>query len=136
MLFSLWMLATILAWFYLLQRVNAQIRRYRDDPTPRTRFDQLREDVDLQDDRVKRNRRSCLDLEAAVDDAYDRIKRLNNKYAANRRQDEKVDLMEAAKVSLQQLASQQENGSGDESGLEDSEFPAGLDPSGQPFDFR
>lgn len=127
--------AMIGAWLWLLARVNAQIRRYRDDPTPRKRFDQLREDVDAQDDRIKRNRRDTQDNSLKIEDAFERIRSLQNKYAAQKRNDDKVDLLEAVKLSLPALASQQDEGS-DQTEAGGDSLPPGLDSRGEPFDFR
>lgn len=133
-LFIAFMLVTLGAWLYLLGRVNAQIRRYRDEPTPRKRFDTLREDVDAQDDRIKRNRRDSQDNSLKIEDAFERIRSLQNKYAAQKRNDDKVALSEAIQLSLSQQASQPDEGSV-HAGAGD-ELPPGLDSSGEPFDFR
>lgn len=100
----------LLAWFFLtasvlgwlMTRANAQIKRFKDEPTPEARVKKINSEVlGILDTLVDHNRRITANV-MTCEDLLSRIISLGNRMAAQKRRDAQVDLDKFADY-IQQL---------------------------------
>lgn len=130
----------LLAWFFLtssvlgwlMTRANAQIRRYRDEPTPRTASKRMQEEIDEMDVRIRTNKRRLDSLNLAQEELGAKIVSLRNQMAAQNRRDRQLDPTDLADYI------QAVQGSDESQAAPSAPQPGGVayDANGEAIDFR
>jgi len=127
-----WVFLTVSVLSWLMMRANAQIRRFRDEPTPRTAYKRMQEDLEELDIRVLANKRKIDSVELSIQDTMARLVSLQNRISAQKRRDETFDPTQLADYIL---AQQQDEGVAPESA--DDLLPTiAHTADGQQIDFR
>jgi len=95
LLTAVWFLMfSIGVWW--LTRLNAQLKRLKNEPTPKKAFGILVDDVEAQDLLVRTVKRDLDGLRDEFAGVHDRIRSIQNKAAAQTRRDAGVDLEKLA----------------------------------------
>jgi len=121
---------SVLAW--LMTRANAQIRRYRDEPTPRTAAKRMQEEIDELDVRVRTNKRRLDSLNLAQEELAAKLISVRNQIAAQKRRDTQVDPTELADY-IQAIQQGEEPGTPP---IQPTPGQIAYDANGEAIDFR